>query len=258
MSRYLTPSKIGLLALIQLYVDSMVPTTATIPILSFMVSHLLRKQSGRDTPSIGRSPIITIDEFQSALISHASAIPGRTLWDLFLKNLWTIDSFDALHVFFDGLNILLTKSREELQQEADEGAAPQPTSAEQILLARSSPLGIFVRRAQLEFTRLPLHDGIQLWKYFVVYREPTLATWRKRNPGAGKTSFDANLRVGFGGGKIGELLYGDLGRGVGSGNGGLGPAVASADDAERLMEFQIDQMQSKETTWHCLGCTEVQ
>lgn len=238
MSRYLTPSKVGLLALISLYVDSMVPTSATIPILSFIVTHLLRKRNSLDEPSmLDRSPVITIEDFQASTIGHASAIPGRTLWDLFLKKLWSLDSFDALHVFFDSLTVLLAKTREDLQTDAEEGVV-QPQG--HILLSRTSPFGIFVRRAQLEFTRLPLHDGISLWKCFVVYREPTLVTWRKRNPGAGKTSFDSNLKNSSSD-RINEILYGDLAQGAGS----PGSAVFSADDAERLMEFQIDQMQSK-------------
>lgn len=240
MSRYLTPSKVGLLALLSLYTDSAVATASTIPILSFIVSHILplnafSAQTG--SRQIDRNVIISIADFQNATITHASGIPGRTVWDLLLKRLWEINSFDALHMFFDNLSSLLVKSREEQQKDAENGVTP---IIDRMLLSRTSPLGVFVRRAQLEFTRLQFHDTMILWKSYIAYREPTLPMWKKRNAAAGKTSFDVNLH---GNGlswqdDLTEVMYGDIQEGGGQ------EGSVSTDDVERLLEFQVDGMQS--------------
>ena len=240
MARYLTPSKIGLLALVSLYTDAVVPTAATIPILSFLVTHLLASDTSKPvngTSESGRNFAVVIEDFQKATITHASGIPGRTLWDLFLKKLWEINSLDALHVFFDTLSLLLVKTREELLKDAENGVTQ---ATDMVLLSRTSPLGAFVRRAQLEFTRLQFHDRITLWKGFVTYREPTLGMWRRRNPAAGKTSFDANLQEDnlFMMGRLIDVVYGDLA------DEGRQEAGVSTDDVEKILEFQVNEMQS--------------
>lgn len=241
MSRYLTPSKISLLALISLYADSVVPATATIPVLSFIVSHLLPVEflsSRDDTDLPGRNFVITIECFQNATITHPSGIPGRTVWDLLLKKLWEIDSFDALHVFFDALSSFLEKKRDEEHPNVPDNRMGH---SKRMLLSRGSPLGVFVRRSQLEFTRLQFHDGITLWKSFILYRDPTLALWRKRNPTAGKMSFDMNLRgSNFDvDDRLRDIVYG------GSSEDPRGDASVSTDDVEKLLEYQIGRMQSR-------------
>ena len=240
MARYLTPSKIGLLALVALYADSVVPTAATIPLLSFLVSHLLPSDAPKplnDSDEPARKFAVGIDDFQKATITHASGIPGRTLWDLFLKKLWEINSLDALHVFFDTLSLLLAKTREELQKDAEYGIAQ---ATDRVLLSRTSPLGASVRRAQLEFTKLQFHDRITLWKAFVTYREPTLGMWKRRNPAAGKTSFDTNLQEDnlLQMDRLIDVVYGDLA------GEERQEAEVSTDDVEKILEFQVNEMQS--------------
>ncbi|MCJ1386785.1 Anaphase-promoting complex subunit 5 [Xylographa soralifera] len=240
MSRYLTAPKVGLLALISLYGDSVVPTAAIVPLLSFVVSFLLPLHAtARGSPSCdkGNFPSNSINDIQEATIVHASGIPGRTLWDLFLKKLWEINSLDKLHVFFHSLSILLLNSSEEAQKDADDGNVSLPS---RMRFSRNSPFGVFLRRAQLEFTRLQLHDSITLWKSFIFYRNPTLSTWRRRNPGPGKSTYDVNLaepRV-DGQEHFGLILYKDImeadHRQVGN----------STEDIEKLLEFQRDRMQT--------------
>ena len=237
MSRYLTPSKVGLLTLISLYTHSVIPSAATIPILSFLVSHLLPVES--DLPCNAsaipnRSSRVTIDSLQQVTITHASGIPGRTIWDLLLNKLWEINSFDALHVFFDDLASLLEKPRDEQDLEGTD-----TQKAGRIRLSRASPLGAFVRRSQLEFTRLQFHDGVTLWKSFVTYRAPTLALWRRRHPGVGNT-IDVNLQEDATGPteRIRNIVYGD------SAVQGREKAIVSTEDVEKLLECQVDQMQS--------------
>ncbi|MCJ1367712.1 Anaphase-promoting complex subunit 5 [Acarospora aff. strigata] len=239
MSRYLTPSKIGLLALISGYTDSVVPTASTIPILSFIVSLILPLNAAGATKELNRldqKVIISIDDFQKATITHASGVPGRTVWDLLLIRLWEINSFDALHVFFDNLSSLLVKTREEQQRDIENGVS---LPIDRMLLSRTSPLGTFVRRAQLEFTRLQFHDTTVLWKSFITYREPTLPTWKRRNAAAGKTTFDVNLQGNSLSweDRLTDILYGDLQQ------SGTQEGSISTDDVERLLEFQVDEMQ---------------
>lgn len=241
MSRYLTPSKIGLLALISLYTESMVPSSATIPILSFLVAHLLpttSTASHSEAEPHSRSVPLAIEDFQRTAIAHASGIPGRNVWDLLLHELWKINSFDALHVFFDTLVLLLQKSPEEQQKESEDGVDPNPN---RMLLSRVSPLGSFVRRAQVEFTRLPFHDGVTLWKAFVSYRAPTLPQWKKRNRSAGNASFDSNLHEDdlAWGHPLTKVIYGELKHKT------RPEASISTEDVERLLEYQVDHMQSK-------------
>lgn len=251
MARYLTPSKIGLLALIQLYTDLMVPTSATIPILSFIVARLLPFQPPTEKPlgslSNDQSSLILIEDFQKLTIVHSSGIPGRTIWDLFLKKLWDINSFDALHGLFDDLSMVLVKTREEHLRDLEQGLAPPPEHM--ILLSRNSPLGTFVRRVQLEFTRVQFHDSMTLWNSFVQYRKPTLGLWRKRNPTAGPMSFDTNLQSE---GLTWEdaltcVLYGtEEGRTSSTSDG-----FVSTSETEKLLEFQVEKMQSMCTKFPC-------
>ena len=235
MSRYLTPSKIGLLALISLYADSFIPSTATLHILSFIVSHLLPIESCRDTaPQINSSLTLPLDSLRQSTIGHPSSIPGRTVWDLLLNDLWKVNSFDALHLFFDGLSLLLEKSYERQDAQELSGSRPRRT-----LLSRSSPLGAFVRRSQLEFTRLQFHDGITLWKSFIAYRSPTIASWRRRHPGV-SASIDVNLQEESIAPeeRVRNVVYGDIE------SLSLKDASISTADVENLLEFQVDQMQS--------------
>lgn len=245
MSRYLTPSKIALIALINLYTDSVVPTASTIPILSLLVSHLIvfrDSECGDSLSKVQSTSMISIEELQKALVSQPSAIPGRTMWDLILASLWKLNSFDMLHVFFEKLPSLLNKAPKDPSSNTErESAAPE----DRIVLSRTSLLGVFVSHAHLEFERLQFHDSVTLWKDLIAYREPTLGMWRKRNSSAGKMSFDSNLQSwgqGCGHG-LTEVVYGSLAE-----KGGLGGTV-STDDVERLLEFQVEEMQSA-----CYAC----
>ncbi|KAI8962642.1 anaphase-promoting complex subunit 5-domain-containing protein [Daldinia sp. FL1419] len=252
MSRFLNPAKIGLLALIELYTKKTVPTDSIVDVLSFITSHLIDSdaQTSFSTPK-GRwkraettvSLVISITDFEKVLASHtaASGIPGRSLWYVFLDRLWKIDSLDSLHEFFDNCSTLLAKTRDELRRDAEMGVpAPAP---EAILLSRNSPFGAFVRRSQLEFTRLRFHDAFELWKDFVKYRQATATYYRKKTPSFQRLSFDNVLLTGesdWGSGveTIASVTYGDMLR-----DDPNSTLPVSTDDIERLLEFQIEQMQ---------------
>ncbi|KAI9749822.1 MAG: anaphase promoting complex subunit 5 [Lichina confinis] len=239
MARYLTSAKLGLLSLISLYADGVVPTAAAVPVLSFIISNIFSVNAAGSSYGCtnGLKPskfVVSIDDFQELCIGHGSGIPGRSVWDLLLKKLWEINSFDALHQFFDDLTSLLAKSREETLGDGEMDA----TVGDRVLLSRVSPLGAFVRRTQLEFMRMPFHDALELWKGFVSFRQPTWATWRKRNPLAGKGSFDVNLEGGMLEDRLTNAVYGRL-----RVTDAQPPEQFSTDDVERLLEFQVDEMQ---------------
>lgn len=254
MARYLTPASIGLLCLIELYTDSAVPIPSTVPILSFIISHLLPPSllrprdylADNETREDNANFIISIEDFEALLAAcpSASGFPGRTLWDIFLMKLWDINSLHALHDFFGRRSHLIIKTREDTQMDTDIGIPP-PSQA-MILLSRASPFGAFVRRAQLEFTRLKFQDTLKLWTSFIAYRQVTLSTWRRRNPSAGTWSFDAMLE---GADKewdqnmlqtLVNVAYPNIFT-----HHGTSDRLVSTNDVEKLLEFQIEQMQSK-------------
>ncbi|MCJ1403887.1 anaphase promoting complex subunit 5 [Xylographa trunciseda] len=240
MTRYLTAPKVGVLALISLYGDSIVPTAAIVPLLSFIVSFLIPpKGTARGSPHFENEKLLidSIGDVQKATIVHASGIPGRTLWDLFLRKLWEINSLDQLHVFFDSLSRFLSNNSEEAEKNV---GARNVSLSSRIRFSRDSLFGVYLRRAQLEFTRLQLHDGIALWKSFLQYRNPTLNMWRRRNPGPGRTSYDINLAEPRVDGHEDHLLI--LYRDVIEADSRQ--MANSTEDIERLLEFQRDQMQT--------------
>lgn len=247
MPRFLTPSKIGLLALIELYTYAIVPTSATIPVLSFIAGQVLPSRLLPMPP--GASPqslpfILDIKAFESLLAAHpsASGVPGRTLWDYFLKKLWGIDSLDALHLFFQESLNLLVKPRDEIKKDGEMGIPPP--SADMIVLSRTSPFGSFVRRAKVEFDRLQFCDSLSLWTAFVRWRQDTATYWARRNGGLRKWAGDKALRDGERqwGFDATEMLE-TIAYGEPHTCGGAEGSV-STDDVEKLLEFQVEQMQS--------------
>ncbi|KAI1091366.1 anaphase-promoting complex subunit 5-domain-containing protein [Rostrohypoxylon terebratum] len=250
MSRFLNPAKIGLLALIELYTNKAVPTSSIVEVLSFITSHLIdtapttsSTESRWKRAEATVSLVISIADFEKVLAPHtaASGIPGRSLWYVFLDRLWKIDSLDALHEFFERCSDLLAKTKDELRRDEQEGL-PIP-GPEVILLSRNSPFGAFVRRSQLEFTRLRFHDAFELWKDFVKYRQTTAAYYRKKTPSFQRLSFDHVLLAGeneWGPGveDVASVAYGDMLRDDTSST-----LPVSTDDIEKLLEFQIEQMQ---------------
>ncbi|EKG11569.1 hypothetical protein MPH_11062 [Macrophomina phaseolina MS6] len=249
MARYLNPQKISLLVLTSLYCEAAGPSSATLPILSFLTSHLLSSPTDATSGGGGAQPkhaddcILTLHHFEKVLAAHpyqphpddhnddaaAAAQKGTTLYDAFLDRLWAIDSLDALHAFFDGLSgLLLSKLR------VPDADAERPR---RIRLSRTSPLGVFVRRAQLEFARLQFHDASKLWLAFVNYKLPAAEAWRERN--MCELGFDANLaEVGVEKGDgLWRVAYGALDE-MGEEEG-----LASMDEVERVLAFQIDRLQ---------------
>jgi anaphase-promoting complex subunit 5 len=252
MTRFLTPSKIGLLALIELYTEAVVPTASTIQILSFIINQLLPatvKSQSRDSVAI--SPlsstlpfILDLKSFEALLTPHTAAagVPGRTLWDYFLTKLWSIDSLHALHEFFAARANLLARTRDELKKDAEMGLPPP--SPDVIYLSRTSPFGSFVRRSKVEFDRLTFNDSQALWTSFARWRAESKTYMARRHESMGRWAGDQALEEGLEewGLEATEML--EL-----VANGGLsledtGEGCVSTDDVEKLLEFQVERMQS--------------
>lgn len=128
MARYLTPAKIGLLVLTELYVEEAVPSDAIVPVLSFIASHAMGYDpNGPSTSQAARwtkaeravSLVISIKDFEKLLSSYPflMGLPGKRLWDQFLNKLWGIDSLHALGEFFEHLSWTLSRTKEELRRE---------------------------------------------------------------------------------------------------------------------------------------------
>ncbi|EJP63342.1 anaphase-promoting complex protein [Beauveria bassiana ARSEF 2860] len=254
MARYLNPAKIGLLALIQLYIEEAIPSDAIVPVLSFITSHTIGHEAGNPpTTQTGRwakaertvSLVIGIKDFEKLLGSFpfVMGMPGRKLWDQFLTRLWDINSLDALYDFFENLELLLAKTKEELRRLSEAGV---PDMEEGIQIARNSPFGAFIRRAMVEYQRLRFQDCVELWKDFVRYRQPTVYYQRRKNPNFGKLSFDNVLLTGAAEegwspesvSALASVTYDDMLTGD-----RLGKVAVSTDDIELLLDFQIEQMQ---------------
>jgi anaphase-promoting complex subunit 5 len=234
MSRYLTPSKISLLVLVSLYCDSVVPNQAIIPVLSFIVTRLIPSTNPSETTSGATiNSAVTINDLEKLMRLHQSNQPGRTLYDQFLKRIWSIDCLHSLHQFFKVIGGYLVPPHEPNSGEA----APRPT----IILTRVSPLGMFVRRAQLEFTRIQFHDAVSLWTAFLKFRAPTEDAWRKRNPSATRLSLDAGISDLSIENKddLLQACYGSLDA------NDLDDAEFSTEDIEAMLEFQLDRLQSE-------------
>lgn len=241
------PSDIGLLVLIELYTEGAVTGAAVLPVLSFLASHtgidvIKDSPSPQDRWQKAQDDILLVNSikaFETLLLPFPAAVglPGRRLRDIFLAKLWAIDSLDALHEFFDSQPTLLA-TKEDIRGMIEPNDGAQVT---RIPLMSNSPLAMFVRRTHLEFNRLHFDDTSNLWKDFIVYRQPTASAWMRRNPSSGPVSFDKVLDVsesewGEGASSIEFIAYGDL---------SATRVPASIHYLDRLIEFQVAQMQSK-------------
>ncbi|KIX05186.1 uncharacterized protein Z518_06058 [Rhinocladiella mackenziei CBS 650.93] len=239
MSRYLTPGKITLMVVALLYAEDLVPTSEATTVLALLLNQIL--PAGKPLALEGEQPefehAIPTSIFESTLANRPSARPGRSLYDLLLKRLWTIDCSHALDAFISNLPCLLTKSREQLLRERETGEESDQIHGR---ILRTSPLGAFIRRCHLEYTRLQFQDCLTLWQDFILYRLPTRQAYDKKNPHDGKTALDVNLTdMGIDvSHPLTQLIYGRLAENEQKHHGAF-----SMYDVEKLMEFQVSELQ---------------
>lgn len=174
MPRYLTPAKICLLSLVDLHVSDEIPPSSKLDVLSFIALQV-NPPSDQDDGGVEEKLnlsnsgfTIFADEFSQ----WQSGVPGRSVYDAFLQRIWRLDDLDSLHNLFQQLSELVIPP----ETEAQEPVVPK--------LSRSSPLGQYIRRCVVEFTRLQFADSQALWNAFAAYRMPSYQSWASRNPEA--------------------------------------------------------------------------
>lgn len=230
MSRYLTPSKICILLLVQLYRDGSVPSKSTIPVLSFISKHTIHRSP---LNAADQKPLIppSIQDLETLLRSHESAVPGRSLYHLFVDHLWAIHDFVTFTAF--------------LQDQTSVTASPQDQvegSKAKFVCSPTSPIGQFARRCHLESVRLQFSDAYQLWEDLVVFREPTKGNYVERNPKSPFACYypdaaSANLLQPDQSGAS-AILLDRMNKQESR------PTVPSSlDDVEKVMHFQLGQLQ---------------
>ncbi len=170
VSRFLTPAKLCLLLLIELYSADEIPAGAKLHVLCFIATSINVSSGEQAHAEIAVSPS-AIASFNEALSSWQSAIPGRTLYDALIARIWSLTDLDGLHTFFHNVQDLVASSA---SNDSEEDAATK--------ISRASPLGQFIRRCCLEFTRLQFSESQALWNALVAYRAPTYSAWASRHP----------------------------------------------------------------------------
>ncbi|KAL9082481.1 MAG: hypothetical protein Q9165_008884 [Trypethelium subeluteriae] len=238
MSRYLTPSKVSVLALIWLYSTGGSPSgefnefelPANYDVLSFVISLIVPGAS----PTGPGWAALQLSDFEKVLRPRkTTSWPGETSWDIFLQKIWQdFTCLDDLYSFFKTLpfDVFVPTPEERIQKEIDHELNKRPKIRHIPISRRNSPVGLFVRRACLEFTRLQFDDTVKLWDSFVSYRAPTEAALRKRHPELMNLNRSDPLMLHF-------SLDGHRP------NQTNVQAGASNEDVERLLEYQIEQLQ---------------
>ena len=224
MTRYLTPSKLCLLELIDLYVSDQIPIGAKRNVLSFISSQTV-VPSEHDSVNLEdkyRHATSSLSSLAETLSHWPSEVPGRSTYDALLQRLWQLEGLDSLHVLFQQLSELFVPPS---TPDQSEGANAQAR------LSKASPLGQFVRRCHVEFTRLQFGDIQALWSAFAAYRAPSYATWSSRNPGAAR-----QLGVDQPSWAKGDISTDDAAE-------QLSHDYTSAEDVDTLLSFSIQHLQ---------------
>ena len=237
MSRYLTPSKVALLVLISSYTEGVVATSDHAKVLSFIITHVLPDHKDATViPSTDSDHFVSVTDFENALSPLQSTIPGRTLWGYFLKKIWSINCFDNLDSFLSTALILLSKSRDQILKERETGEEAVPGPGR---ISRTSPLGAFIRRCHLEYSRLQFEDGAALWQDLIAFRTSTRQVWERKNPPDARSALDINLsdlQIDASH-PLSQIIYGRLTTDETKLSG------FSTHDVEKLMEFQVSELQ---------------
>lgn len=147
-----------------------------------------------------------------------------------------MNCFDTLDSLLSTVPSLLSKSREQILKEREAG--------EEVVLgpgriSKTSPLGAFIRRCHLEYTRLRFEDGAALWQDLIAFRASTRQAWEKKNPPDGRSALDVNLSdlEIDASHPLSQVMYGRLTTDETKFNG------FSTHDVEKLMEFQVSELQ---------------
>lgn len=218
MARYLTAGKIGLLVLIEQYLNGQVASTARLHVLSFLAPRINYVPPDAEVLPLAVDGNGNAQRALEELASLPSDIPGRTVYDILLQRLWMLEGLDDLHVLFGQLVKHL--------------GLPQTGDKQQKGVSRASPFGQYIRRGYVEFTRLQFADAQGLWNDFVSYRGPTYESWAQRNPDAAATRLPGQSGL--------PNAFSTL---ISPTESGATAGLVSAEDATGLMMFSLHQLQ---------------
>ena len=178
MHRHLTPSRITLLILADLYLTTdEIPQTAQLAILKLMSRQIIQTSESDDIDIETRLKASTSDisYFADVLSKLPSVIPGRNVYDRLLTRIWALDGLDTLFVFFEQVKGLVVVTGPK--------TAPAAVNAStKAKVSRFSPLGQFIRRCSHEFERLQFPDVQKLYAALQAYRSSSYSIWSNLNP----------------------------------------------------------------------------
>ncbi|GAB7359582.1 hypothetical protein MBLNU230_g6768t1 [Neophaeotheca triangularis] len=171
MARYLTPARLCTLSLIHVYIKGRVTTTSTLHLLDFIATQIgINSSNPTNSPETDQLlPKKDASSYATQLSQWQSILPGQSVYDEFLLELWRLQDADQLQTMFEQLSQLFLPPAE--------GTTTQT-------LSRASPIGQYIRRSYVEYTRLQFADTLLLWNAFVTFRAPTHPAWAHRNPEA--------------------------------------------------------------------------
>lgn len=166
MARYLTPGKLSTLILTEIHLLSDEPFSPGL--LDVLSSHVLPTHYASSSIDGLASDLSKSSDVQSLCVSLQalpSSLPGRTAFDFFLSQAWACVDLDSLHGLFDRLHRLA-----------------HPEQVEDRRISPASPLGSFLRRCLVEWTRLQFADSLALLEVFRLWLEPTRERWSRIDP----------------------------------------------------------------------------
>lgn len=179
MARYLTPAKICTLILIESYLQSRDDPDSDAKLLDLITEQLIENNGaspyGRgsyyktDANDI-HGPPGDASSFAAPLASIPSNFPGRTQYDDFVQTAWMVADLDQLHQLFDRALAILT-----------------PENPEERKVTPASPIGHFIRRCNVEWTRLRFADSLALLNAYKSYIAVTWDSWTRTQPDAAKS-----------------------------------------------------------------------
>lgn len=180
MARYLTPTRVATLLLIELYRKQQFWTIndkATTTILALVARQCLpdTEEEAQLSSIVDGRGIVDALDFVKPLVGLDASLPGRPWSSIVLYRIWSLHTVDQLHDLFESsCNLLASASPTDSQPNETQAAA----------ITRASPIGQFIRRCYVEFTRLQFAETIELWEAFLSFREPSKSQWAQQFPDA--------------------------------------------------------------------------
>jgi len=222
-----------------MYCDSLTPSEATLPILSFIAKRVINNTTSPSGQSTSESDIdlsFALKDFENLLSSLPASNDGIPLLEWYNMFLWNARSIDAFFMIFEDLEDLFAPT--DIIADSPSKRPRQRRLTPRITLSATSLLGIFIRRTKVEFERLQFVDVMELWNDFVAYRG-------EENFYMKKTDYDVHDTQR----SFEEIDFRSRGRIFDMIGNGTGPVSRkderlSTVDVGHLLEFQIDGMQS--------------